>query len=173
MALVEACYFWFSRYCILELMVWFSYTSHLITHTCPYIQPLGRWLHPSHALIRKWQSYIDLSTNIVYLYKQDTFEVYETLPTTPNYEYTRITVSTLPSHSVPIDVDLTGRQITRSIAIPTLPTLVVPPPTTLETYLQSHDQWEYQLLCDSTTNTDTFHPSIGNIPNQPQDHHCI
>ena len=56
------------------------------------IQPLGRWLHPSDALIRKWQSYIDLSTEIIYLRKQDTFEVYETLPPTPHYEYTRITV---------------------------------------------------------------------------------
>ena len=30
------------------------------------------------------------------------------------------------------------------------------PPTTFETYLQSLDQWEYQLLYDSTTNTDAF-----------------
>ena len=71
-------------------------------------------------------------------------------------KYTRITVSSPSSHSVPIDLDLSGSQITRSIAIPTLPTLVVPPPTTFETYLQSLDQWEYQLLRDSTTNTDAF-----------------
>ena len=33
----------------------------------------------------------------------------------------------------------------------------MPPPTTFETYLQSLDQWEYQLLHDSTTKTDAFH----------------
>ena len=37
-----------------------------------------------------------------------------------------------------------------------LPTLAGPPPTTFDTYLQSLDQWEYQLLHDSTTNTDVF-----------------
>ena len=127
--------------------LWYTFLTHLTRSPAhALIQPLGRWLHPSHALIHKWQSYIDPSTNIVYLRKQDTFEVYETLPTTPNYEYTRITVSSPLSHSVPIDLDLLGSQITRSIAIPTLPTLVVPPPTTFETYLQSLDQWEYQLL---------------------------
>ena len=124
--------------------LWYTFLTHLTRSPAhALIQPLGRWLHPSHALIHKWQSYIDPSTNIVYLRKQDTFEVYETLPTTPNYEYTRITVSSPLSHSVPIDLDLLGSQITRSIAIPTL---VVPPPTTFETYLQSLDQWEYQLL---------------------------
>ena len=62
------------------------------------IQPLRRWLHPSHALLHKWQAYIDLSTDIIYLRKQDIFEVYETLPPTPHSKYTRITVSSPPPH---------------------------------------------------------------------------
>ena len=140
--------------------LWYTFHTHLTQSPAhALIEPLGRWFHPSHALIRKWQSYIDPSTNIVYLCKQDTFEVYETLPTTPNYKYTRITVSSPPSHSVPVDLNLSGSQITRSIIIPTRLTLVVPPPTTFETYLQSLDQWEYQLLCNSTTKTDAFHLS--------------
>ena len=66
------------------------------------IQPLRRWLHSSHALICKWQSYIDLSTDIIYLRKQDTFEVYKTLPPTPHYEYTRITVFSPPPTVFPL-----------------------------------------------------------------------
>ena len=48
--------------------IWQAFLLHL-TRAPAYslIQPLGRWLHPSHALLRKWQAYIDLSTNIVYL----------------------------------------------------------------------------------------------------------
>ena len=135
--------------------LWYAFLTHLTRSPAhALIQPHRRWFHPSHAMIHKWQSYIDLSTNIVYLRKQDTFEAYETLPTTSNYEYTRITLSSPPLHSVPVDLDLSGSQITRSIATPTLPTLVVPPPTTFETYLQILDQWEYQLLCASTSNTD-------------------
>ena len=90
--------------------LWYAFLTHLTRS--PVHEPLGRWLHPSHALIHKWQSYIDLFTDIVYLRKQDTLEVYETLPSTPNYEYTRITVSSPPSHSVPVDLDLSGHQIT-------------------------------------------------------------
>ena len=94
-------------------ILWYTFLTHLTrSPTHALIQPLGRWLHPSHALIRKWQSYINPSTNIVYLRKQDTFEVYATLPTTPNYEYTRITVSSPSSNSVPVDLGLSGSQIT-------------------------------------------------------------
>ena len=39
---------------------------------------------------------MDLSTDIIYLRKQDIFEVYETLSPTPHYEYTRTTVSSPP-----------------------------------------------------------------------------
>ena len=35
----------------------------------------------------------------------------------------------------------------------------MPPPTTFETYIQRLDQWEYQQLHHSTTNTDAFHLS--------------
>ena len=77
--------------------LWHAFLIHLTrSPTHSLIQPLRRWLHSSHALIRKWQSYIDLSTDIVYFRKQDTFEVYETLPTTPQYEYICITVSPPP-----------------------------------------------------------------------------
>ena len=90
-----------------------AFLTHLTqSPTHALIQPLGRWLHSSHALVCKWQSYIDVSTNIVYLRKQDTFEVYETLPITLNYEYTQITVSSPPSHSIPVDLDLSGHQVT-------------------------------------------------------------
>ena len=68
-------------------------------------------------------------------------------------------LSPLLPHSVPIDLDLSGCQITRSSATPPFPTPAVPPPTTFDTYLQRLDQWEYHLLRDSTINTDVFHLS--------------
>ena len=83
--------------------LWHAFLIHLTrSPTLSLIQPLGRWLHSSHALIHKWQSYIDLSTDIVYLRKQDTFEVYETLPTTLQYEYTHTTVSSPPPTPFPL-----------------------------------------------------------------------
>ena len=72
--------------------IWCAFLLHLTrVPTYSLIQPLGRWLHSSHALICKWQSFIDLSTDIIFLRKQDIFKVYETLPPTPHYEYTRTT----------------------------------------------------------------------------------
>ena len=61
-----------------------------------------------------------------------------------------------PPHSVPVDLDHSGCQITRSSATLPLPTPAVPLPTTFDTYLQPLDQWEYHLLHDSTINTDVF-----------------
>ena len=93
------------RFCQLEHLVHFL--LHL-TRAPAYslIQPLGRWLHPSHAQLHKWQAYIDLPTYLVYLHKQDIFEVYETLPPTPQYKYTRTTVSSPPPpNSVPTSQD--------------------------------------------------------------------
>ena len=80
-----------------SLTLWRAFLRYL-THapTFSLIQPLGYWLHPSHTQPRKWQAYIDLSTDLVYLRKQDLFEVYKTLPPTPHYEYTCTTVSSPP-----------------------------------------------------------------------------
>ena len=86
--------------------IWCAFLLHLTRAPAhSLIQPLRRWLHPSHALSHKWQSYIDLSTDIVYLRKQDTFEVYETLPPTPHYKYTRINVSSPPLPPPPPPLD--------------------------------------------------------------------
>ena len=92
--------------------------------------------------------------------------MYETLPPTPHYEYTRTTVSS-PPHSVPVDLDLSGRQILRSRATLHLRTPTIPPPTTLDAYIQCLDQWEYYLLRDSTISTDVFCLSE-TIQNNPQ-----
>ena len=95
--------------------LWRTFLLHLTrAPTYSLIQPLGHWLHPSHAQPRKWQAYIDLPTDIVYLRKQDIFEVYETLPPTLHYEYTCTTVSSLPLTSVPVNLSLSGHHILRS-----------------------------------------------------------
>ena len=79
--------------------------------TYSLIHSLGHWLHPSHTQPHKWQAYIDLPTDTVYLRKQDIFKVYKTLPPTLHYKYTRTTISSSPLTSVPVDLSLSGHQI--------------------------------------------------------------
>ena len=72
-----------------------------------------------------------------------------------------------PPNSIPVDLDLSRRQILRSRATPHPRTPAVPPPTTFDAYIQCLGQWEYYLLRNSTINTDMFRLSE-TIQNNPQ-----